>query len=130
MERERTRYAVYQITYHFVWCPKYRRSVLEGPVADRLVRLLHDLVPSVQGDIVELVVRPDHVHLVGHFSPDLAPTQIAYRLKGATSHRLRAAFPALKSRLPSLWTHAYYVGTAGTVSSETIRRYIEAQKGQ
>jgi putative transposase len=130
MDRERTRPAVYQLTYHFVWCPKYRRAVLEGPIADRLVALLHALVPSLEGEIVELVVRPDHVHLCGHFSPVLSPAQLAHRLKGATSHALRAEFPALKSRLPSLWTHSYYVGTAGVVSSETIRRYIEAQKGQ
>ena len=62
--------------------------------------------------------------------PTLAPYQIAHRLKGATSHALREEFPALKSRLPSLWTHSYYVGTAGTVSSETVRKYIEAQKGR
>lgn len=130
MERKRTRHAVYQITYHFVWCPKYRRAVLEGPVADRLVSLLEELVPALDGEIVELVVRPDHVHLRAHFAPTLAPAQIAHRLKGATSHALRERFPALKSRLPSLWTNAYYVGTAGTVSSETIRHYIDAQRGQ
>jgi len=130
MERQRTRHAVYQITYHLVWCPKYRRAVLEGPVADRLIALLHALVPSLDGELVELVVRPDHVHLFAHFPPVLSPTQIAHRLKGATSHALRSEFPSLKSRLPSLWTHSTYVGTAGAVSSETIRRYIEAPKGQ
>jgi len=130
VERQRTRPAVYQITYHFVWTPKYRRAVLDGPIADRLVALLHDLVPALGGEMIELVVRPDHVHLFAHFPPALAPVQIAHRLKGATSHTLRSEFPALKSRLPSLWTSSYYVGTVGTVSSETIRRYIEAQKGQ
>jgi REP element-mobilizing transposase RayT len=130
MERERTPHAVYQITYHFVWCPKYRRAVLEGPLADRLIVLLHELVPALDGDLLELVVRPDHVHLFAHFPPALAPAQILHRLKGATSHTLRREYPALRSRLPSLWTSSYYVGTAGVVSSATIRRYIEAQKGQ
>ena len=130
MERERTRHAVYQITYHFVWCPKYRRAVLEGPIAERLVALLHELVPTLGGSVVALVVRPDHVHLFAHFPPTLAPAQIMHRLKGATSHALREEFPALKRRLPSLWTSSYFCGTAGNVSEETIRRYIEAQRGQ
>ncbi len=130
MERERTRHAAYLITYHFVFCPKYRRPVLEGPIADRLVVLLGELVPALDGEIVELVVRPDHVHLFAHFPPALAPAQIVHRLKGATSHALRSEFPSLKRRLPSLWTSSYYCGTAGNVSSETIRRYIEAQKGR
>ncbi len=129
MERERTQHAVYQITYHFVWCPKYRRAVLDGTVGDRLVALLGELIPTLDGQIVELAVRPDHVHLFAHFPPTLSPAQIAHRLKGATSHALRAEFPALRSRLPSLWTSSYYVGTAGQVSSDTIRRYIDAQKG-
>ena len=35
-------------------------------------------------------------------------------------------FPHLL-RLPSLWTTAYFASTAGNVSQDTIRRYIEAQ---
>ena len=129
MSSERARHAVYDMTYHFVWTPKYRRAVLEGAVADRCVELLRALVPALGGSVLELVVRPDHIHLLGRFPPTLAPYQIVHRLKSATSHALREEFPALKRRLPSLWTHNYYVGTAGDVSSETIRKYLEAQKG-
>lgn len=110
-----------------MWVPKYRRAVREGEVGDCLVELLHELVPSLDGSIVELVMRPDHAHLFAHFPPMLAIAQIMHRLKGATSHALREEFPRLKSRLPSLWTHSYYAGSAGNVSSETIRRCIEAQ---
>lgn len=28
--------AVYSLKHHLVWCPKYRRPVLDGPVAERL----------------------------------------------------------------------------------------------
>jgi putative transposase len=128
MDTKRTRHATYNINYHFVFCPKYRRPVLTGPVGDRLVRLINELVPELGGEVLELVVRPDHVHLFVSFPPTIAPYQIMHRLKGNTSHDLRERFPHLKSRLPSLWTRSYYCGTAGTVSSETIRKYIEAQE--
>ena len=49
--------------------------------------------------------------------------------KGYTAHELRARFPSLKTRLPSLWSRSYYAGSIGQVSDETVRRYIEAQKG-
>jgi putative transposase len=98
-------------------------------VAGRCVELLRGLVPALGGSIIELVVRPDHVHRCGHFPPALAPYQSAHRVKGATSHTLREAFPALKSRRPSLRTHSYYCGTTGAVSSETGRKYLEAPKG-
>ena len=86
-------------------------------------------VKELGGEVIELVVRPDHVHLFASFPPDIAPKQIMHRIKGFTSHQLREEFPELRSRLPSLWTRSYYVGTAGDVSSETIRKYIEAQEG-
>jgi|SRR5690606_2706585 len=130
METKRTRHATYQINYHFVWCPKYRRPVLTGRVGDRLVELVHQSASELGGEVIELVVRPDHVHLFATFPPTIAPYQIMHRIKGATAHRLREEFPFLKSRLPSLWTRSYYVGTAGQVSSETIRKYIEAQEGR
>lgn len=123
-----TSHAVYNINYHFVWCPKYRRPVLTGAVADRLIELLHQVTSELDGEILELVVRTDHVHLFASYPPTIAPYQIMHRLKGASSRRLRQEFPSLKSRLPSLWTRSYYCGTAGAVSSETIRKYIEAQE--
>jgi putative transposase len=124
-----TTHAVYNINYHFVFCPKYRRPVLVGQVGDRLVALIPLIATSLGGEVIELVVRPDHVHLFASFPPTIAPYQIMHRIKGATSHALREEFPFLKSRLPSLWTRSYYVGTAGAVSSEIIRKYIEAQEG-
>jgi REP element-mobilizing transposase RayT len=40
--------------------------------------------------------------------------------------------PALAKRTgkEQLWTSAYYVGTAGSVSAETIRRYIMECQGK
>ncbi|MFB6277062.1 MAG: transposase, partial [Halothece sp.] len=49
--------------------------------------------------------------------------------KGRASHYLRKEFPELK-KLPTLWTPSYFVSTAGNISSDTIQRYIENQKGK
>jgi putative transposase len=43
---------------------------------------------------------------------------------------LREEFPALRSRLPTLWSRSYFIASVGAVSEATIRRYIEAQKGR
>jgi len=50
-----------------------------------------------------------------------------HRIKGATSFSLRKEFSKLE-RMPSLWTRSFFVSTAGNVSSETIRWYVETQK--
>jgi putative transposase len=127
---ERTRHAHYNINYHLVWCPKYRRPVLSGDVGKYLAELIPQEVERMGGRVLELVVQPDHVHLFATFPPTIAIAQIMFRLKGSTASQLRKAFPHLKSRLPSLWTRSYYVGTAGHVSAETIQRYLDQQKGQ
>lgn len=128
METKRTRHAVYNINYHLVWCPKYRRPVLAGDVGVRLSEILPGLVQQVGGEILELVVMPDHVHLFASFPPTLSIAQIMHKLKGASSHQLRQEFPHLRSRLPSVWTRSYYAGTAGHVSAATIKRYIDEQR--
>ena len=130
MNIKRTRHATYNINYHLVWCPKFRRPVLGGHIGNRLRELIPQVVQQLDGETIQLVVALDHVHLFASFPPTIAIYQIMHRIKGQTSHQLRLEFPALKSRLPSLWTRSYYVGTAGNVSAETIRRYIEAQKGR
>ena len=128
-ERTHTRHATYEIRYHFVFCPKYRRPVLAGPVGERLQAIIPDIIGDLGGKVLNLTVQPDHAHLFVEMPPTLAPRQVMHRVKGASSHRLRQEFPPLRSRLPSLWTRSYYVGTAGHVSAATIQRYIDAQKG-
>jgi putative transposase len=75
-----------------------------------------------------LAIQPDHVHLFVRVWPSDSPADVLKAVKGSTSHQLREKHPQLR-RLPSLWTRSYFVSTAGNVSQETIRRYIEAQKG-
>lgn len=130
MNTKRTRHAAYQINYHLVWCPKFRRPVLAGKVGERLTELIPPIVEENGGEVLNLTVRPDHVHLFVSFPPTIAINQIVWRVKGRTSHQLRKEFDWLNSRLPSLWTRSYYAGTVGNASAETIQRYIEEQTGK
>jgi len=111
------------INYHFVWCPKYRRKVLVGPVKDRLEEVLCELAEKMDFKTLSLEVMPDHVHLFVSTLPRHSPAGLLNSIKGVTSRRLRQDFPELRKH--ALWTRTYYVGTAGQVSAETIRRYIE-----
>jgi hypothetical protein len=54
------------------------------------------------------------------------PSGKAHSFRGG-SKKLREEFSHLQ-HLPSLWTRSYFVSTAGNVSSETIKRYVEQQK--
>lgn len=120
--------SVYSLRYHLVWCPKYRRKVLVGEIAEDLRSLLYQKAQELEVTIEALEIMPDHVHLFIQSDPTEAPQRLANQFKGFTSRILRQTFPQLRSRLPSMWSRSYYIGTIGQVSEETVKRYIEMQK--
>jgi len=119
---------VYSCKYHVVWCPKYRRRVLVNRVDTRLKEIIIDTVLEFQADLIELEVMPDHVHLLVEVDPQFGIHRLVKQIKGGSSRLLRQEFPALKSRLPSLWTNSYFVSTVGGAPLEIIKQYIENQK--
>ena len=120
---------VFNIAYHLIWCPKYRRKVLVGQVESRLKELLVQKAEEIGVDIAQMEVMPDHVHLFVKTLPTLAPQFVVQQLKGYTSHIMREEFSQL-ARMPSLWTRSYYCESIGHISEETIRQYIEDQKNK
>lgn len=127
---KRSTTTVYNISYHLIWCPKYRRKVLVIDVAKRLEELLLQKAHEIEVEIVQMEIMPDHVHLFVKTTPTNSPHFIVQQLKGYTSRILRQEFPSLKSRLPSMWTRSYYCESVGHISEETIRKYIEKQKNK
>ena len=58
-----SRHCVYNISYHLIWCPKYRRPVLIDGVDTRLKELLNEKAAELDIRIESMEVMPDHVHL-------------------------------------------------------------------
>ena len=121
---------VYSCKYHVVWCPKYRRPVLVGGVDVRLKEIIHQTATELQSEVIELEVKPDHVHVLCEVDPQFGIHRLTKRLKGRSSRLLRQEFPWLKSRLPTLWTNSYFVATVGGAPLAVIKQYIEQQKGR
>ncbi|MEU6013700.1 IS200/IS605 family transposase [Streptomyces sp. NPDC047515] len=119
---------VYALGLHVVWCPKYRRPVLDGQVAVRLRELLEQKAAERGWEITVLEVMPDHVHLFVKHDPKSSASYVANQFKGFTSRVLREEFPHLKSKLPTLWSSSYFAASAGTVPAETVLKYIETQR--
>jgi len=116
--------------YHVIWCPKYRRSVLVGKIAERLKFLLESKATDLKIEILEMEIMPDHVHLILDTKPTDAIGTVIGRLKGYTSKYLRAEFSELRRRLPTLWTNSYFASTVGGVTLSVLKKYVENQKGK
>jgi putative transposase len=121
--------ATFSLKYHLVWCPKYRRKVLVPPYDARLREIIAEVAAEAEMTVHAIEVRPDHVHLFVEADPTLAVAEIVTRFKGRSSRLMRQEFPALRSRLPTLWSRSYYAGSVGHVSAKVVAAYIAAQKG-
>ncbi|MDZ4719783.1 MAG: IS200/IS605 family transposase [Roseiflexaceae bacterium] len=119
---------VYSCQYHVIFCPKYRRKVLNEVLAARLKELIRAKQEDYGYTIIEMEVLPDHVHLLLDVDPRKGSNGIVGKIKGFTSHELREEYPWLKKRLPTLWTRSKFISTVGAVTLDVVQRYIEQQK--
>lgn len=122
--------AVYNLAYHIIWCPKYRRKVLVNEVEKELKRLLLMKANELNCKIETLEVMPDHVHVFIKTPPTIGVHFLVQQLKGVTARELRKQFKSLKTRLPNMWTRSYYAESVGHISEETIKQYIKEQKNK
>jgi putative transposase len=118
----------YSCHFHVVWCPKYRRKVLIGPIVTRLKEIIEQVCLECRAEEEELEIMPDHVHLLVSVDPQFGIHRLMKLIKGRSSRVLRQEFPALKRKLPSLWTNSYFVATTGGAPLSVIKQYIEQQK--
>lgn len=120
---------VYSCQYHVIFCPKYRRKVLTDALAQRMKELVLEKQDEYGYAVIEMEVMLDHVHLLLDVDPRIGINRIVGKIKGYTSHELRAEFPWLKKRLPTLWTRSKFISTVGAVTLDVVQAYIEDQKG-
>ncbi len=90
--------------------------------------IIYQVAKELGCEILELEVMPDHVHILCEVDPQFGVHKFVKRVKGLSSRLLRREFPRLKSRLPTLWTHSYFVSTVGGAPISILKQYIENQK--
>jgi putative transposase len=125
----RSKTVVFLINYHFVFCPTRRRKILSGHIEKDTRKILNEKAAQLGCEILALEIMPDHVHLFLNCPPTLSPSDAMFWLKGYSSRILREKYAVLR-RMPSMWTRSFFVSTAGNVSTETVRRYINEQKSR
>ena len=128
MEYKSNNNIVYSCKYHVVFCPKYRRNILVDGIDVRFKEIAQTVADELHFEILEMEVMPDHVHMLLEVDPHFGIHKAIKRIKGRTSHDLRAEFPSINKRIPTLWTNSYFVSTVGGAPLSIVKQYIENQK--
>ena len=127
----KTKHSVYNINYHIVFCPKYRHHIFKDELEYELLKLFTVISYNYGFEVLEQEIMPDHIHLFISAPPTIVPTELVKILKSVSANEMFKAFPSLKKNKfwgRGLWSKGYYIGTAGAVSSEIIKKYIQDQK--
>ena len=90
-------------------------------------------------ELLALEIMPDHIHIFIGARPTNTPSKIVNQIKGNTSRQIRLIFNDIRylgyekhygTGFYSLWADGYYCGSAGHVSQESVKRYIQEQEGK
>lgn len=111
---------VYSCLYHVVFCPQVPAA---GPGC-----WCRHAAEAFLATILEMAVLPDQVQLLVEVDPQFGIHRLVKQIKGHSSQLLRNEFPALRRRLPTLWTNSYFVATIDGALLAIVKQYIENQK--
>jgi len=129
-ELESGGHSTFLLTFHLVWCVKYRRKVISDVIGDRLKEILEALIVDAECSVMAIETNIDHIHVVFRAKPTHQLSKLINTLKGVSARRLFKEFPQLKDKLyrGHLWSPSYFIVTVGGAPLEVIKRYVEEQR--
>lgn len=125
-------HALWHCQYHLVWVPKYRQRILREDVCREVSTCIRIFSEQNGYEIVEMNVRPDHVHLIVMIPPKVSISDYMGIIKGRTAIRIFKRFSNLRQRPywgNHFWAQGYCVDTVG-LNEEMIRKYVQYQEDQ
>ena len=129
MAIKRTSHAVYDTSYHLVWCPKYRKKIFgRGDIRERAEQLIREISEEYGFEIVEMEVAVEHVHILVSFPPKRSIGEVVRIIKSNSARELFREFPSMKRRLwaGELWEDGYFARTVGDrMTRDVVEKYIE-----
>lgn len=126
------RHVVFSLQVHLVFVPKYRRAVITERVFSVLHAAWEHVCRDFECELRETGWESDHAHLLVGYPPKVALSRLVNSLKGVSARRVRAAdLPEVRGKLwgAHFWSPSYCAVSCGGAPLETVKRYIEQQRG-
>ena len=122
--------AVYDLKYHLVWIPKYRKKILDEEATEYLQEIIEKIAQEYEFEIDTIGIMEDHVHIFMGAPPRYSPADMVQIMKSISAREVFKKFPKLRKQLwaGELWNDGYFVRSVGdNVIADVIRKYIEYQ---
>jgi putative transposase len=133
MEPKKGRHSVHLLHVHLVFVSKRRAKIFNSQHLQWLQIEFGRICEDYEADLEEFNGEADHVHLLVTYPPKVRLSELVNTLKGASSRRIKLAFPALnnfwsvRKSAGALWSPSYFAGSVGGAPLSVLRSYIENQ---
>ena len=114
-----------QLYYHFTWATKDRRELVSRDWEESLYGYIHRKCTEYGFHFLAVGGIEDHIHLLVSTGPELAPSDVASRIKGASSHYINHL---LLKKSGFQWQNGYGVFSVGKREIDIVVRYIRNQR--
>ena len=126
---DRRRHSVTKLCVHLVFTTKYRRKVMTPPILEEVKATLRETAGKIGCTVKEINGEEDHVHLLLSFPADMSVSSMVNSLKTVSSRMIRKKHPDVLhgGNTGLFWSRSYFAATAGGVTIEVLKRYVESQ---
>jgi len=80
-----TRRAVYDLKYHLVWVPKYRKHIFDDEIRKSIKEIFQKIAEEYEFEIDTMEVMEDHVHVFVEAPPRYSPSEIVQIMKSISA---------------------------------------------
>lgn len=127
----KTTNSVFGLYYHVILTVKYRKKLISKYDAF-IKRIISQIAANRNFQIEEMESDQDHIHILVSAKPNISPSQIVSVIKQVSTFELWQNYSTelqkefYKKHI--FWSPSYFIYSIGSISKETIERYIENQR--
>ena len=123
------RHSVSKLVVHLVFTTKYRVKLLDNKRLDDIETGMRRACESLECEILEFNGESDHVHVLVQYPPKLSISVMVNNLKSVSSRYARWLNSDMRtlSTQGKLWSRSYFASSAGGVTIETLKNYVQSQ---
>lgn len=133
MKYRRGWHNVYLLTYHMIFVIKYRKPLIDEEMSVAMKLFAKHMTELFGGELISAETDKDHIHLLVSMPINTDLPKFVRSIKTQISREMRTKFPDkihkyLYGNKVPFWSNSYFIATTGSVSLETVKKYIESQK--